>query len=247
MMGGVILIAWIALAAVQQSAYAELFGHEAAGMVGAPPLMRLAAFLFGWLLMTAAMMLPASLPQLDHAVRPMLARTGSLRFAGLTILGYLAVWLAFGLLVYLGDTGLHRLSAVGRPLARYTGWIASVILLAAGLYQFSPGKRRALRRCQRLQTPSLTSAARWLSGPAAIKQGTQLGMECLGACWSLMLLMSALGHNRLDWMIVLSGMMIAERQAAWGQRLAWLAGLALIVAAGVSLLAVLPGGHSHHH
>lgn len=30
---------------------------------------------------------------------------------------------------------------------------------------------------------------------------------------------AALGHNRLDWMLALGGVMAAERLAPWGQRL----------------------------
>jgi predicted metal-binding membrane protein len=51
-----------------------------------------------------------------------------------------------------------------------------------------------------------------------------------------MLLMSAIGQHQLDWMLALGGIMAAERLAPWGQRLAWLVGLALIVWAALWML-----------
>jgi predicted metal-binding membrane protein len=44
-----------------------------------------------------------------------------------------------------------------------------------------------------------------------------------------MLLMFALGHNRLDWMLALGGLMAVERLSPWGHLLARLVGLVLVV------------------
>jgi predicted metal-binding membrane protein len=62
-----------------------------------------------------------------------------------------------------------------------------------------------------------------------------------------MLLMAAVGHNRLDGMILLSGIMAAERLTPWGTRLARAMGVALIAAGLIWLFTAASTGHSHQH
>jgi predicted metal-binding membrane protein len=84
-----------------------------------------------------------------------------------------------------------------------------------------------------------------LRGIDAWKHGLRLGIFCVGSCWSLMLLVFALGHDRLDLMLALSGIMAAERLAPWGRRLSLLVGFALMVLATFWVLASPHSGHSH--
>jgi predicted metal-binding membrane protein len=243
--GILILFAWGLLIAWQRSAYAGLLGHEAVGEAVFPPPVRLGLFLLGWLLMAVAMMLPGSLPGLYQAVQLDRLRRASRRQAWLIIVGYLSPWVLFGLLAYLGDSVLHQLAAPGASLAALSGFIPAAIVLAAGLYQLTPLKRVFLERCQ---------AADLLCQPAQIapsnrlvswRQGFDLGILCVGSCWSLMLLMFAVGHHRLDWMLALGGIMAVERLAPWGRRFAWLVGFALIVWSVVWMVGSAHGGHSH--
>jgi predicted metal-binding membrane protein len=44
-----------------------------------------------------------------------------------------------------------------------------------------------------------------------------------------MLLMFAIGHHRLDWMLVMGIIFAGERLTTWGRRLAWLVGSILLV------------------
>jgi predicted metal-binding membrane protein len=143
----------------------------------------------------------------------------------------------FGLLVYLGDSFLHRMAVPTAPLAALSDWIAPAIILIAGLYQFTPIKHRYMQLCKPTQALSLDGSVEKVSGSKALMLGLRLGVFCVGSCWSLMLLMFALGHNRLDWMLALGGVMAAERLAPWGVRLSWVLGFALIAWA---LLSALP-------
>jgi predicted metal-binding membrane protein len=247
-LGGLILAAWGLLIALQRSDYAELLGHEVILHNGFPPALRPVFFLSSWSLMTVAMMLPGSLPILSRAVRPFRQRVERNWLAGLTILGYLVPWSLFGLLAYLGDGLLHRMVTAETPLAAYSGMIAPGIVLVAGLYQFTPGKRSFMVRCRPSNTSIQRDGAENLNGAGPFKLGVRLGVSCVGSCWSLMLLMFAVGHNRLDWMLALSGIMASERLAPshWSRRLAWLVGLALIAWAIVWVLAAPHSGHSHH-
>jgi predicted metal-binding membrane protein len=220
--------------ALEQSAFAELLGHEAIEHHGVPLSARLAAFLLSWLLMTVAMMLPGSLPALNtlaqsgraHLVPP---PAGGSRFAGLLLLGYLSPWILAGLLFYLGDGFIHQVFGHEGPLVAYAGWVAPAILLAAGLYQFTPAKRGCSQRCRPAHTHVPQGRADPPGTAAAWQQGLRLGLFCVGSCWALMLLMFALGHDQPGWMLTLGGIMAAERLAPWGQRLTWLVGIVLVV------------------
>jgi predicted metal-binding membrane protein len=230
-LGCLIVVAWSLLIVLQRSAYAELLGHEAIEH-DLPALGRMAAFLLSWSLMTVAMMLPGSLPMLNIQIHPIRRQMAGNWLSGLIILGYLFPWILFGLLAYLGDGFLHRMFESTAPLAAYSGWIAPSIMLVAGLYQFTPLKRRYTLRCQPAHAMTLVSLEGSMeknSRVMALKQGLRLGLTCVGSCGSLMLLMFALGHNRLGWMFALCGTMVAERLAPWGHRLTWLVGLTLVI------------------
>jgi predicted metal-binding membrane protein len=237
--GCLILVAWGLLFALQTSTYAHLLGHESLGehQHGFPPAGRLAAFLLSWFLMILAMMLPSSLPLLGHSIHPVWHRPHSRRLVSWIIFGYLSPWTLFGLLVYLGDSFLHQMAAHDAPLAPVSAFIAPAIVMIAGLYQFTPVKRSYLERCRPSQTQFPEGSLEKLNGARAFKQGLRLGLLCIGSCWSLMLLMFALGHNRLDWMLALGGIMALERLSPWGHRLVWPVGLGLLTWATFWLLA----------
>jgi predicted metal-binding membrane protein len=99
-------------------------------------------FLAHWSAMTAAMMLPGLVP--------------TVRRAGLRVVApYLAVWTVVGVVLFVLYGGLHGSAAV---------------VVAAGLYELTPLKRRFRERCR-------TDDA----------SGLDLGLACVGSCLGLML------------------------------------------------------------
>ena len=105
-------------------------------------------FLVGWLVMAAAMMLPASLRAIQlvemaasSAISPRRARTAFLA-------SFALVWAAFGLVAFLGDVGLHHVVDTTPWLAERPWLIEAGILALAGGYQFVPLKRRSLAACR---------------------------------------------------------------------------------------------------
>jgi predicted metal-binding membrane protein len=54
------------------------------------------------------------------------------------------------------------------------------------------------------------------------------GLFCVGCCWSLMLLMFAVGVGSLGWMLVLGTVMAIEKNMPWGKRLSTPLGVALL-------------------
>ncbi len=238
--GSLILSAWGILALWSASPYAELLSHEEIGEGNLSPLLSLAVFVLGWALMTVAMMLPGSLPLVHRFRRFVLHRPDHNRLVAQFVLGYLAVWMAFGGLAYLGDSVVHVAIERFAPLAAASGGITVAVLLVAGVYQFTPGKRVCLAYCRPSHALLQKDRPEQLSALVVWQLGLRHGLSCLGSCWGLMLLMFAISGMNLGWMLVLAAIMAAERASRWGQWLTRPLGLALIVWAILSLLGFLP-------
>jgi predicted metal-binding membrane protein len=237
-----ILAAWGVLAAWGASPFAGLLSHQEIEGNGYPLAVRLTAFVVGWTLMTIAMMLPSSLPLVTLFRRFIAGRSDGGTLLGLLGAGYLGVWAYFGLLAYVGDSLLH--GVIGRTPALQeaasTGLIGAAVLLMAGVYQFTPLKAMCLEQCR---SPFTFLVQHWggrFPKRDALQLGVRHGLFCLGCCWSLMLLMVAVGGANLGWMLSLGVVMAIERAAPWGRRLTRPLGIALAAAAVVQVVMGVP-------
>ena len=103
---------------------------------------------------------------------------------------------------------------------------AGGILLAAGVYQWTPYKDACLRHCR---TPLSFLLSDWREGsPGAFRMGIDHGLFCLGCCWLLMALPFAAGVMNLMWMAVVTVFILVEKAAPGGQRFGKIGGAVLI-------------------
>ena len=229
---------WVALLVAEATGTAAALHHHAL-IEGGPPLaVAVPLFLVGWLVMVAAMMLPASLPAIRsvETVTALLPRPRRVQAAFLA--SFALVWVAFGLAAFLADVGLHHLVDATPWLTNRPWLIEAGVLAFAGGFQIVPLKRRNLAAC-RHQAGSAVSATIALGGGSRF--GLHHGLTCLGSSWALMLLMFAEGFASLGWMVSLTALMVYETTGRHGQRAATIAGVALILAA-VATLSGLPAG-----
>lgn len=237
-LGALVLSAWAALWLWGASPFAGLLSHREIGEGSLSPISRLAVFVFGWMLMTVAMMLPASLPLITLFRRLVDRRPDRTGLVLRLILGYLGVWTYFGALAYTGDSALHEF--LGRLPGLAPGGIGAAILLAAGVYQFTPLKNMCLEKCR---SPYTFLVEHWRGrqpGRDAVRLGMRHGLFCVGCCWTLMLLMFAVGGANLGWMLALGAVMAAERTTRWGRYLTRPLGAALALSGVLSLGGRLP-------
>ena len=223
---GLVALAWLALLASQLTGIAPLLHHHALLENGPPAPVALAAFVVGWLVMVVAMMLPASLPTarivaagIAHLPRRRLAMAAfAAAFAG--------VWVLFGVAAFAGDAVLHRIVDATPWLAARPYLVEAGVLVVAGIYQWTPLKRRFLLACRhpaaRVSSPDGRRAG-------AARLGVRHGLDCLGSSWALMLLMFAEGFANLWWMAALTAIMTYETSGRRGARLATWAGIALVL------------------
>jgi predicted metal-binding membrane protein len=156
------------------------------------------AGLLMWTVMCVAMMLPAMIPAVRYVAVNSLRwrrRRAILEFVGL----YLGIWIAFGAIA----------------LTAYAWWAPaqpdialSVVLAVAAVWQLTKTKRRALLRCH--QTSPLPPRG-WKAEAGVARFALRNGGACLVSCWALMLIMVAATSGGLVWMMVLAGIVSAER------------------------------------
>jgi predicted metal-binding membrane protein len=193
-----------------------------------------------WVVMMSAMMFPSIAPMVSTFALVQ-RRRRERRAAGravstwLFVAGYLITWTAFGLLAYALFVGVRSLSIGAFSWHRSGRYLAGGVLIVAAVYQLTPAKDACLRRCRGPLTFVLTQ---WRDGAVgALRMGAIHGAWCVGCCWGLMAALFALGLMSVAWMIVIAGMIAAEKLLPW-KALAnhAIAFLLLILGLGVALV-----------
>jgi len=241
LLGALIVLAWLGLVLWKSSPYGRFLSHEEVD--GVEPFSDayfrlLVFFVAAWTLMTVAMMLPTSLPLIAFFQALVRRRPGHVLLVALLVTGYLSVWIAFAAVVHLGDQGVHAAVEDFGWLAENAWVIGASTFLFAGLYQFSSLKYRCLDKCR---SPAGFVLGHWRGRNErgeAFRLGVQHGIFCLGCCWSLMLLMFAVGVGNLGWMLALAAVMATEKNVPWGRRLSAPLGVVLV---GCGLALALAG------
>jgi predicted metal-binding membrane protein len=225
---GLTVLAWLTLWLWESSPYGGYLHHDAAGP---SPIVAGALFALGWVLMIVAMMLPSSVPLVVTFGALVARRRHPTRLVALLLLGYLAIWAAFGVMAWVLDRGVHAAVALIPPLAEHPQLIVGTTLLVAGLWQFSPLRDRCLDECR---SPLGFVMNRWrgiAEQREALLMGLAHGAFCIGCCWSLMLVMFGVGLSSPSAMLMLGGLTAIEKNLPQGRRLTRPLGVVLVLAA----------------
>jgi len=189
-----------------------------------------------WVVMMAAMMLPSSTPMVLVFRRLEQARSAPALATSTFVIGYLVVWTVSGLVAYAAlkaglSGGILAWDHSGRP-------VAVGALIVAALYEITPLKTRCLLKCR---SPMGFLLSSWRDGRrGAFIMGARHGGWCLGCCWALMVALFALGVMSLTWMLVVSGLIAAEKLLPW--RKVATAGVSVVLLAVATGVAVAPAG-----
>ena len=116
-----------------------------------------------------------------------------------------------GQLFEIVDAGIHFVVDRTPWLSAHDALLVAGALVLAGVYQFTPIKTRCLTVCR---SPFGLVARRW-RGAAPMSEslllGASYGTSCVGCCWTLMLVMFAVGAANLALMVGMALAMAAER------------------------------------
>jgi predicted metal-binding membrane protein len=154
------------------------------------------------------------------------------------VAAYLLVWAVFSVAATAVQWALQRAGWVDPTIVSRSAPFSAVLLVIAGVYQFSRLKRLCLSRCR---SPAGFVLGEWRRGTwGGFEMGLRHGLNCLGCCWALMALLFVGGVMNLAWIAALSIVVAIEKLAPHGEWLSWLLGAALI-AVGVWRLLALAG------
>lgn len=187
-----------------------------------------------WIVMMVGMMLPSATPMvLLYARVGRQSRKEGKPFAatGFFAGGYLLAWVGFALAATLGQW-LMEGTLLSPALASASRIFSGVVLIVAGLYQWTPLKDACLSQCQ---TPIvfLQRHGGFRRDPAgAVGLGLRHGLYCIGCCWALMTLLFVGGIMNVLWIAAIAIFVLAEKVFFPGRLLSRIAGT-LLIAAGL--------------
>jgi predicted metal-binding membrane protein len=191
-----------------------------------------------WSVMMVGMMLPSVTPMLllYAAAGRKAAATGTpLAATGWFVAGYLLVWLVFSFVATMAQWQLGRFALITPMLSRASDLFGGVVLIVAGLYQWSPLKDACLASCQSPFGFLISRGGFSASPSGSLRLGAEHGALCVGCCWVLMALLFVGGVMNLLWIAALTIFILLEKIVPTGRLIPRLAGAAML-AAGLFLL-----------
>ena len=192
------------------------------------------SFLGMWVVMMISMMMPSLVPMLVRYRKAIGAKSnGPVGWLSLLVgTGYFFIWTVFGIAVF--PLGVAMATAEMRlpELSRAIPVAAGVVVLVAGLLQFTRWKSKQLDCCRQAGCSIKTPA----SAGRAWQLGLRFGLHCIQCCFGLIMILLVIGVMDLRMMVVVAIAITAERLAPAGIRVAQTIG-ALAIGAGLFLTA----------
>ncbi len=182
-----------------------------------------------WVIMMVGMMVPTAAPMtlVYAAVARKAAKQGAvLAPAGAFVGGYVLLWCVFSLVATAVQWGLDRAALLSPGMVATSPALGGGLLIAAGLYQFTPLKASCLQHCR---APARFFAQHWRPGFwGALRMGAVHGAFCLGCCWVLMGLLFFGGVMNLLWIAGIAVFILVEKLLPFGAAGGRAAGIALM-------------------
>jgi predicted metal-binding membrane protein len=190
-----------------------------------------------WVAMMVAMMFPSVYPMVllfARVSQGQSAQAGSPQVSiWVFVAGYLVIWTVVGGIMY----ALYLiLRWFGGQIPWFSDWTTvgiAIVLMGAGLYQFSAWKGICLTHCR---SPLSFILHKWRQGlGGAFLMGADHGAYCVGCCWALMLVMFVMGLMSLVWMGGLTVVIFVEKVTRYGPTLSKVIG-GIFILLGISIL-----------
>lgn len=192
-----------------------------------------------WAVMMIAMMTPTATPMLLTFARINRKRRdrGQPYVATAVFLaGYLVIWTLFSALAAYTQMELQAIDLVDAMLASSSPIFSGILLVVAGVFQWTPLKQACLQHCR---TPVSFILTDWKEGTiGALSMGLKHGAFCTVCCWFLMALLFVLGAMNILWMALITGITLVEKVVPWGDKFSRAAGVVLALWGGLILAGI---------
>lgn len=185
-----------------------------------------------WTVMMIGMMVPSAAPMILIYARvgrqaalqgKPLAATGF--FAG----GYLLAWTAFSLIATIGQWLLERAALLTPMMVTANDVVGALVLIAAGVFQWTPAKDACLRHCQ-MPLSFIQQYGGFRREPlGSLAVGFRSGAFCIGCCWALMALLFVGGVMNIVWIAGLTIFVLLEKVVPAGRFISRASGAGLTI------------------
>jgi predicted metal-binding membrane protein len=189
-------------------------------------------------LMWAVMMVPSAAPMIL-----MYARVGRQRKAegkpfaatGWFAAGYFLAWTGFSLAATFVQWMIERRALLDSQMASASHVLGGVVLIAAGVYQWTPLKDVCLAQCQTPFQFLMCHGGFRSDLQGSLLLGLRHGGYCVGCCWVLMALLFVGWVMNVLWIALIALLVLLEKLTPIGLWIARAAGITC-VGAGVWML-----------
>jgi predicted metal-binding membrane protein len=183
-----------------------------------------------WAVMMVGMMTPSAAPlvllyarvgRLVASEKPPFVASGW--FAG----GYLLTWVGFSFIATTAQWALERTGWLSPTMASVSNAFGGVILIAAGLYQWTPFKDACLSQCQAPLEFIQRHGGFRADARGSVALGVRHGAYCVGCCWILMALLFVVGVMNVLWIALLMVFVLLEKMLPTGRLISRISGQVL--------------------
>lgn len=165
-----------------------------------------------WATMMVAMMTPSILPMVAMFTtlnQKRRRRKQSYTPTFIFVAGYLAAWTGFSVLATIAQWPLHATGLLNPMMDSRSYLMSGLILLVAGIYQWTPAKDACLKTCR---SPLGFLMTEWRDGArGALTMGIRHGIYCVGCCWALMIVLFAVGVMNMLWVMLIAAFVLIEK------------------------------------
>lgn len=191
------------------------------------------AFMFSmWAVMMAGMMLPSVAPLVliyARVARQAVVQQTPFASTAWFVGGYLIAWTGFSLAATGMQWGFERMLLLTPAMTSASNKFGSVVLIAAGVYQWTPLKDICLSQCQAPLFFITRHGGFRRDHFGSLLLGARHGLYCIGCCWTLMLLLFVSGIMNLLWIAAIAIFILLEKVVPSGRILSRIGGLAFVV------------------
>src|SRR6516164_2640798 len=192
-------------------------------------------------------MIPAGIGMMAPSAAPMIlmyARVGRQGKAegkpfaatGWFATGYFLAWTGFSLAATFVQWALERVALLDYRMVTTNNVLGGIVLIAAGIYQWTPLKDVCLAQCQTPFQFLMRHGGFRSDVRGCLLLGLRHGGYCVGCCWVLMALLFVGGVMNVLWIALLALLVLLEKLSPIGRWIARAAGVACATAGAWMLL-----------
>jgi len=192
------------------------------------------AFVFVmWAVMMVGMMIPSAAPMVliyARVGRQASAQGKPFAAAGWFATGYLLTWAGFALAATAAQWALDRTAWLDPKMASASQVLGGIVLIAAGVYQWTPLKDMCLAHCQSPLLFIQQQGGFHRDPSGSLLLGLRHGAYCVGCCWVLMMLLFVGGVMNVLWIAAISAFVLVEKVMPVGRLISRIAGAGFVAA-----------------